>query len=94
MKYTSLVMKRVIFDIGLLISVLVLPWWITMPLLFVGIFAFNQYYEFIIIGAIMFAIYSPIEHNLFSSPIFFSGIIIVLYVIIQLIRNNIILYKK
>jgi hypothetical protein len=94
MKYTNLVMKRVIFDIGLLISVLVLPWWITFIFLFIGIFAFNQYYEFIIIGAIMFAIYSPLEHNLFSSPIFFSGIVIVLYVSIQLIRNNIILYKK
>ncbi len=94
MKYTNLVMKRVIFDIGLLISVFIFPWWISLPLLFIGVFAFSQFYEFILVGVVMFAIYSPMDNNLFSSPVFFSGIIIVLYVIIQLIRNNIILYKK
>ena len=89
-----MIVKRVIFDVILFISVFVLPWWISVLLLFIGIFAFSNFYEFIIANVIIYSLYSNLGDRLISSPIFFSSIIIILYIIIQSIRNNIILYKK
>jgi energy-coupling factor transporter transmembrane protein EcfT len=87
-------MKRVIFDIVLLISVFVFPWWISTFLLLIGIFLFNNFYEFIITNVIIYSLYAVKGDRWITSPIFFSMIIIILYIIIQIIRNNIILYKK
>lgn len=87
-------MKRVIFDVILFISVFVLPWWVSALLLFVGIFIFNNFYEFIVFSVIVFSLYSIPSDRLITSPIFFSLTIIILYILIQSIRNNIILYKK
>lgn len=94
LKYNNSVMKRIIFDVILFISVFVFPWWISVLLLFIGIFAFNNFYEFIIANVIIYSLYSIPGNRLISSSIFFSGTIIILYIIIQSIRNNIILYKK
>lgn len=87
-------MKRVIFDVVLFILVFISPWWVSVLLLFIGIFAFGNFYEFIVASVIIYSLYSIPSDRLISSPIFFSLIIIILYIIIQSIRNNIILYKK
>jgi hypothetical protein len=86
--------KRIIFDIVLFISVFVFPWWVSISLAFVGIFVFKDFYEFIITDVIIYSLFAIPGERLISSPIFFSLAIIILYVIIQFIRSNIILYKK
>lgn len=86
--------KRVVFDVILFISVFVFPWWISVLLSLIGIFAFNNFYEFIIIGVIIYSLYFIPGRRILSSPIFFSGSVIVSYFIIQYVRDNIILYKK
>lgn len=87
-------MRRVIFDIGLFISIFIFPWWFSVLLILIGIFTFSNFYEFIVVGVIIFSLYSIPGDRIISSPIIFSLGIILLYVIIQSIRNNIILYKK
>lgn len=87
-------MKRVIFDVVLFISVFVFPWWISVLLLFVGIFIFNNFYEFIIASVIIYSLYAIPGDRIISSPVFFSSVLIILYLIIEYIKNNIILYKK
>jgi hypothetical protein len=87
-------MKRVIFDIILFISVFIFPWWISFLFLLIGIFAFKNFYEFIIADVIIYSLYSIPGDRLITSPIFFSLVIIILYITIQIIKNNIILYKK
>jgi hypothetical protein len=87
-------MRRIIFDVILFISVFALPWWISILLLFIGLFAYNNFYEFIIANSIIYSLYSPFGDRLISSPVFFSLVVIVLYIVIKIIRNNIILYKK
>lgn len=87
-------MKRVIFDLVLFILVFISPWWVSVLLLFIGIFAFDNFYEFIVASVIIYSLYSIPSDRLISSPIFFSSVIIILYIIIQSIQNNIILYKK
>lgn len=87
-------MKRVIFDMVLFISIYIFPWWISLPLVFIGIFIFNNFYEFIIANVIIYSLYAIVGDRLISSPVFFSLLIISLYILIQIIRDNIILYKK
>jgi len=86
--------KRVVFDLVLFISVFIFPWWISGLLLLAGIFIFDKFYEFIVASVIIYALYSTVGNGLISSSIFFSLVIIIIYIIIQLIRNNIILYNK
>lgn len=92
--YNCHVMKRVIFDLILLVLIFIFPWWVSLFFILLGIFIFNNFYEFIISGVIIYFIYVPSGNQLIYSPILFSITIIISYIIIQLIRDNIILYKK
>jgi hypothetical protein len=87
-------MKRVIFDIFLLISLYIFPWWISILLLFIGIFVFDNFYEFIVSNIIMYSMYATKSDRIISSSVFFPLIIIISYILIQFIKSNIILYKK
>jgi len=86
--------KRVIFDVVLILSAFILPWWVSGLLALIGIFIFDDFYEFVITGVIYYSLYANINNCLISFPIFFGTIIIVTYLIIQLIKNNLFLYKK
>ena len=87
-------MKRVLFDILLLISVLMLPWWLSVVLALGGIFVFKNFYEFIVAGVIMYSLYAIPGTGFLSSPFWFPFLIGVLYIAIQIIKRNIILYKQ
>ncbi|MBK5215207.1 MAG: hypothetical protein JJE53_00135 [Candidatus Pacebacteria bacterium] len=87
-------MKRVIFDIILFISVFIFPWWISALMLLVGIFIFNNFYEFIVASVINFSLYSTGDSRIISSVVYFPLIIITIYITIQFIKSNIILYKN
>jgi len=87
-------MKRIFFDIILFISIFVFPWWVSLFFVFIGIFIFNNFYEFIGAGIIVFALYSFPDDRLISSPVFFSLLLIISYLVLQFIKSNIILYKK
>lgn len=87
-------MKRVIFDIILFLSLFVLPWWISLFLVIIGIFIFDNFYEFIVSGIIFFSLYRAGNERLISSPIIFSLSLIIFYIVIQYIKSNIIFYKK
>lgn len=87
-------MKRVIFDIVLFLSVFILPWWITVPLSIFGIFLFRNFYEFLVVSAIMYALFAIPNRGVISSPIWFPVIVSVIYIVIQVFRSNIILYKN
>lgn len=49
--------KRVIFSTVLIISALVLPWWIGVLLSLAGLFYFNNLYEVFVVGLILDSIY-------------------------------------
>jgi len=87
-------MKRVVFDLVLLFSVLILPWWVSAILVLAGVFIFKTFYEFIIASIIVYSLYAIPGEKLTSSPIFFILVIIILFVVIEYIKTRIILYKK
>jgi len=86
--------KRVFFDIGLLFLVIILPWWASLLILFLGIFIFNDFYEFIVASTIIYIMYSAPTTKIISSPYFFPIIIFAIYFGLQFIKSNIILYKN
>ena len=49
--------KRIIFDLILLIVVITLPWWISVILAFAGLFYFEKFYEVIFVGLFIDSIY-------------------------------------
>ncbi len=87
-------MKRAIFDILLFLSVFTMPWWISFILAFVGIFAFKQFYEFIIVWIILYSIFAIPNTRFISSPLWFSLIVGMAYVSIQYVRQYMIIYKN
>jgi hypothetical protein len=87
-------MKRGVFDVVLFLSLFVLPWWLSVFLMLVGIFLFKNFYEFIVSGVIIYALYIIPGKGLFNSPIYFSAILLLLYLGIQILRHKIILYKN
>jgi hypothetical protein len=87
-------MKRILFDIVLFLSAFIFPWWISILLLFIGIFLFKNFYEFIIDSIIIYSLYFIKEDSIISSPLFFYTTTIILFTIISLLRNNIIIYKN
>ena len=89
-----MIIKRVIFDIILFLSIFIFPWWVSLFLVAVGIFLFNNFYEFIVSSLIIYCLFAVGGGRFISSPIYFSLIIIFTYIFIQFIRSNMILYKK
>ena len=91
-------MKRIIFDVILFLSVLLWPWWLTVILAIVGLWLFRDYYEFLVLGIIFFAIYnSPAikEYNqIISSPIWYPLILVILFIGAEQIKKIIILYRN
>ena len=86
--------KRIVFDIILFLSIAIFPWWLGLALVFVGIFLFTKFYEFIITAIIIYSLYSIPNGNISFSPILFSLIVIIAYLLIQYLRENIALCKN
>ncbi len=87
-------MKRVMFDILLVISVLLLPWWISAILTLAGAFIFDHFYEFIIAGVMIYSLFAIPGTGFLSSPFWFPFMIGVAYILIGIVKRYIILYKK
>ncbi len=87
-------MKRVVFDTLLLLSVFILPWYISGIIAFIGILAFKQFYEFIIMWITMYSMFAIPEVNLLSNSTWFTLIVSIVYIAIQYLRLNMIIYKN
>jgi len=87
-------MKRVFFDILLLLSVFLLPWWVTTVLVLAGVFIFREFYELLVVGVMMYSIYRIPGPAVISSPIWFPIILIAIYLGTQALRRYMILYKN
>lgn len=87
-------MKRALFDFLLFLSVLFLPWWINTPLAFLGLFLFKNYYEYLAFSVVVFVLYRTSEVGATSSPVYFSLIVVLSYILIQFIKERLIFYKK
>jgi len=87
-------MKRGIFDLVFFIILFTTPWWLGVLFAFFGVFFFENFYEFIISGIIIYSLYTIPGSSIFTSLVSFFSIIVLLYVFIQLLRDKIIFYNN
>ena len=55
-----MILKRVIFDLILILVAITLPWWISVILALAGLFYFDKFYEAIFVGLLIDSIYGSI----------------------------------
>ncbi len=65
--------QRLVANTALLISVLYLPWWITVALAVVGLFSFNRFFELIIFMLVIDLLYGAPGAGFWSYPFLFSS---------------------
>lgn len=87
-------LKRIILDIVLILSVFILPWWVTAIVALAGMFMFAGYYEFLVVAVMMHSLYGIHGTGFAASAAFFYVTALFIFVAIQLLRNNIIFYQK
>ncbi len=87
-------MKRFGFDFLLFVSIFALPWWLTALLALVGLFLFKNFYEFLVTGAIVFSLFSEGTMQFISSRLWFPLLLGAIFIGVQILRNNIILYRN
>jgi len=82
------IVQRIILDIILLLSVLFLPWWITIILALALVFYFKLYYEFIIAAVLTDMLYGVPKAWLFDLAIMYTTFSIVLFILVQWIKTR------
>jgi hypothetical protein len=87
-------MKRVFFDILFVLSVFVLPWWVTLLIGMIGLFIFISYYEFIAVSVIAHTLYVVPSLGIFSLPFWFCVLVVFIFISVQVLRRYIIFYKQ
>lgn len=87
-------MKRVLFDIIIFFSLFALPWWATAIFAFVGMFVFPQFFEFIAVWVIIYAMHAIAGPQIITSPVWFPVIVCTIFAFVQILRQHIILYKN
>jgi len=80
-KYTF---GRVAFDIALFGSALFAPFWLTVILAVLGTLVFERFFEVIILGVVIDALYAPTFSGAFSATMTLSALL--LYGIVTYIR--------
>lgn len=94
MKYNDSMLRRVIFDVILFISIFIFPWWVTLIWAVVGLFVFVNFYEFLISSVIVYTISVVPQGTLLNKSFFVYLSIIIFYMVAQYLRHYIILYKN
>lgn len=68
--------KRILADIALFLSIVLLPWWISAPALIAALFYFESYYESIFGGFFIDSLYMLSNKNFFAAFPFTLGLAI------------------
>ena len=66
---------RIAYNIGMLVSVLFLNWWLVVAFMIIGVVFFSRYYEVVVAGVLMDLLYG-IDGGLvvFNTPVIFTAL--------------------
>jgi hypothetical protein len=87
-------MKRLLFDVVLVLSIFILPWWVTLFLAIIGLFIFENFYEFFVSSIATHIISTVRSDYIFDKSFIVYLLIFSFYMLVQYIRRHIILYKN
>ena len=80
--------KRLITNIALLISVLFLPWWISVGMSLIGLFIFNRFYEAIVFMFAIDLLYGAPGNNYWSFQFLLTSIAVLVLTLIGAIKRR------
>ncbi len=83
---------RIFFDALFLVSIFILPWWVTVAFMIVFMFIFEEYFEIMIFGIMFDVVYGVPGIFPFSAYIFTISSI-VFYLFIHYLKKRIIIYR-
>jgi len=86
--------KRILFSLFLLLSILFAPFWLSAILALFGMFYFNFFIESIILLFIEDLMYGAKETRFFNIVIVSSAVAIFVFILIQLFKKETKFYKK
>lgn len=86
--------KRIIADICIVLSILYAPWWMTVSVGVFFAFYFSNYYELIAAGALIDILYGNNSTSLIHTPFVFSIGSIVFYFSIQFLKTKMRMYNS
>jgi len=70
--------NRIFVDLGIFFFVLILPWWLNLILVFVGIIHFRYYWEAVFFGICLDLFYSKPDILIFSSAMFVAMLLVLI----------------
>ncbi len=86
-------MKRVFFDIFLILALFLLPWWVGFILAIMGIFLFKNFYEFLFFSIFIYVVYGFENTRIISSEVYLSLSLVLIFFILSNVKKYIIFYK-
>jgi len=89
-----MVVKRAIYDIFLFLGLFLLPWYMGLFFVFLGIFLFINFYEFIFWILLFFSIYGYESSKIISNELFLAIIIIIVFFVLNKLKDFIIFYHN
>ncbi len=87
-------MKRLFYDVLLLILVFTMPWWVSLLFSIIGLLIFSKYYEFLVSSIIINTLSSPVGNYTLGKPFIIYLSIVIFYLTIEYLRSYIYLYKN
>jgi hypothetical protein len=82
---------RVLFNLLILMSVLVLPWWVAV-MLFVPLLLIADAYEVLVWGFVLDALYSSAVPLYFNVPVLFTAAAFLLFVVVMVLKRRLFFY--
>lgn len=80
---------RVVLDILLFLSLILLPWWLTTLIVVALLFYFPKFYEAIFAGFFMDAVFATSTSTLADFQFFFTTLYILLFIIFEVLKPHI-----
>lgn len=87
-------MKRVFFDVLLVLCLFLVPWWAGFLLSVIGIFLFKNFYEFLLYGVFVYATYGFASDRLISGRLWLPAILLIIFFLIVKLKKIIIFYRQ
>jgi hypothetical protein len=86
-------MLRIFIDIILILSIFYFPWWVTALFALSGIFIFKNFYESIIAGFLIDALYGTKTSEFAGVWFVFTASFFLLYILSTRLKKNIRIYE-
>ena len=87
-------MKRILLDIAIILSLFIMPWPVALILAIAGVFLFKNFYEFIALGVVWYALYGTASTTVLGSKFWLPIFLLLSFFILSSIKKYLIIYKK